>query len=225
MAIPLQCVGFAKSIITGFAGFYTAHRDCDKLAAILLRRFDNHGAGYGMGEDYKGQKIVKVEDAVMYCKSKIHARGTHLTTSSGVSVAVSGVSAAVGGLGGSIVPGAGTIAGAAVGAGAGFGFSKGLVYTWRGLKKTKKYLTGTLGKHREQAANVLYERVMTTPSDAEKEEYAAALETLYVLQGKKQVEFWIEGGPMGAGYDDQWIQEIIDRDTSKVTYRLRPVFE
>ncbi len=216
--IEAAVLGIVKQVLGGSWAVYTSLRDSERMGLILLEEYNNYGAsggmGSGMGSDFNGNKtkeITTVEEAVKYCKMKIVARGHHKAGAAAWSVGVSATTAAIGGIGGSIVPVAGTAAGIAVGAGIGFALSTGVVYGARGIKKLGKFMTGSLGKHRKEAATVLQNAFFfsSTPEDIR-----AAAKALIVLQGKEEFERCVNGGAYGGGNDDEWLALIIESMSS-----------
>jgi hypothetical protein len=206
--IPTAYAGVAKAILTGAYYTYASARDTEKLALILERCYGAY-EGYGFDGAYDGERITTVEKAIAYAKTKITARGSHQRGAATVSLAVTGASAAVGGLGGSIVPVAGTTAGAAAGAGIGAALGGAMVYGFRGLKKFKKYMSGTLGEHRKQAAKVLVVALTNGPQgNPHEKDFEAATLAQGVLLGPERVKFWLDGGPYCSGFDDEWESEI-----------------
>lgn len=205
-------LGAIKAIVGGLHQAATSLRDCDALSLVLSECYGATSysgyTGYGFDDsEYSGQEITTVQLAIMYAISKIHARGTHHKASAAVSLTVTGVTSAVGGIGGSIIPGAGTIVGVAAGAGIGFGVSKGITYSWRGLKKFKKYVTGSLGKHRRQAAAILSSKLFS--DDSGTKDFVAAVKAVHILIGEQRLNYFLNGGWGSGAYDEDELRKEI----------------
>ena len=158
----------------------------DKMLSEIQQKFFQSSANYS-GGDIGLNDALK---AIQYVRSKKHTKSVRTATKGGIKFAGFVAGAVTGATLGSIIPVAGTIGGGvAGGVGAGVLVSGGVTGLDQIKQKTKgiyKFLRGTRGEHRSQAASTLLHCQASLPDGDPKSD--ASHEALIVILGDEYEE-------------------------------------
>jgi len=174
--------------LPGGAEFYSAGKAKAKSDLLYAVAQEISGEDYDFRSD-----ITTVKHAIQFVSNKKNDKairqGSLGTVKAGTTLAITATSATVG----SIIPGLGTAAGTVGGLGAGYVLSP-VIWGGSRLKRlakwTYKYFQGTQGKHRGQAADVLFHAWAKKPITSDGK---TAAEALFLILGQTEFEYMTNG--------------------------------
>lgn len=186
----LAKTAFGK-IVPGGSNFLSAGAAKIKSDALYALGQKLSGVDYNFKDD-----ITTVKHAIQFVSNKKRDKAIRQTATgtakAGTTIAITATSATVG----SIIPGLGTAAGTVGGLGAGYVLSPaifGASYLKRMAKHLYKHIQGTLGKHRDQAANVLFGAWAKYRDEPNTPDGKAAAQALWLILGDFEFEYMRQG--------------------------------